>query len=71
MSTKSGDKKSVSLLPENVTMEQSHEMTLFTITDYVLVNMDGPRKGIRMTIKMKRKILSEMMTTYFPSLLLI
>ena len=36
----------------------------------MLVNVDQPRKGIKMTIKMKRKILSEMMTTYFPSLLL-
>merc|ERR1712088_858137 len=29
------------------------------------------KKGIRMAIVMKRKITSEMMTTYFPSLLLI
>ena len=45
-------------------------MTLFDITDYRLVNVNGSRKGIQMTIKMKRKILSEMMTTYFPSFLL-
>jgi len=51
-------------------MEQSREMTLFDITDYRLVNVNGSRKGIQMTIKMKRKILSEMMTTYFPSFLL-
>merc|ERR1712092_3528 len=36
----------------------------------MLDNVDQPRKGVKMTIKMKRKIMSEMMTTYFPSLLL-
>ena len=70
MSVKSGDKQSVSLHPLELTMEQSREMPLFDITDYRLVNLNGSRKGIQMTIKMKRKILSEMMTTYFPSILL-
>ena len=70
MSVKSGDKQSVSLHPLDLTMEQSREMTLFDITNYRLVNVNGSRKGIQMTIKMKRKILSEMMTTYFPSFLL-
>ena len=51
-------------------MEQSEDMTLFRITDKLLVNKDRTRKGVKMTIKMKRKIMSEMMTTYFPSLLL-
>ena len=70
MSVGTGDNESVTLLPSTVTMEQSLDMTLFTITDFVLVNATDPGKGIRMTITMKRKILSEMMTTYFPSLLL-
>ena len=70
MNVGSGDRKSVTLHPSNLTMEQSLDMTLFSITDYVLVNTSDPRKGIRMTIMMKRKIMSEMMTTYFPSLLL-
>ena len=51
-------------------MEQSESMTLFRITDKKLVDAYLPRKGVKMTIKMKRKITSEMMTTYFPSLLL-
>ena len=46
-------------------------MTLFTVTKYVLVFANGPEEGIRMTITLKRKIMSEMMTTYFPSLLLL
>ena len=45
-------------------------MVLFTITNFDLVNATVPGEGIRMTITLKRKIMSEMMTTYFPSLLL-
>ena len=43
-------------------------MVLFTITNYDLLK--NPGEGIRMAITLKRKIMSEMMTTYFPSLLL-
>ena len=70
MCVASGDKKSVTLFPNNVIMKQSLDMTLFSITDYILANASDPEDGIRMTITMKRKILSEMMTTYFPSFLL-
>ena len=70
MSLKSGDINSVSLLPFDVIMEQPRDMTLFSITDVFWANLDGPREGIQMSIKMKRKIMSEMMTTYFPYLLL-
>ena len=70
----SGDINSVTLLPLNLTMKQPLDMTLFTVTNYVLVNasehVNGSEEGIRMTITLKRKIMSEMMTTYFPSLLL-
>ena len=70
MSVGSGDINSVVLLPSNVTLKQSLDMTLFTVTQYVLRNASDPGTGICMTIAMKRKIMSEMMTTYFPSLLL-
>ena len=70
MSVNPGDSQSVSLLPLDLMMEQSEDMTLFSITDKMLLSVDRPRKGVKMTIKMKRKIMSEMMTTYFPSLLL-
>ena len=70
MSENPGDIKSVTLLPYKVTMKQSLDMVLFTITDYDLVNATDPGEGIRMKITLKRKIMSEMMTTYFPSLLL-
>ena len=64
------DQETVVLLPGNFTMTQPKDMTLFTITRSVLENTSFPRNGIRMIISMKRKIMSEMMTTYFPSLLL-
>ena len=51
-------------------MQQSKEMTLFTIIDYQLVNMTYPSAGLQMKLRMKRKIMSEMMTTFFPSFLL-
>ena len=70
MSVGSGDNESVKLHPLNLTMRQSLDMTLFSITDHVLIDAKDPNKGLRMAIKMKRKIMSEMMTTYFPSLLL-
>ena len=53
-----------------MTMNQSLDMTLFHITKYMLKDSTSPKGGIKMTIRMRRKILSEMMTTYFPSLLL-
>ena len=63
-------KNRLALLPYEIAMEQPEDMTLFTIIDYALVNMTNPKNGIQMKIKMKRKIMNEMMTTYFPSLLL-
>ena len=68
MMVESGDINSVTLLPLNLTMKQPLDMTLFTVTNYVLVNAsaNGPEEGIRMTITLKRKIMSEMMTTYSP-----
>ena len=68
VSVKPGDRKSVALLPSHLTMYQSQDMVLFTITNYDLLK--NPGEGIRLAITLKRKIMSEMMTTYFPSLLL-
>ena len=71
MNVGSRDRKSVILNPLNMTLVQPRDMTMFTITKYVLVNSSDPKGGIQMTITLKRKIMSEMMTTYFPSLLLL
>ena len=46
-------------------------MTLFRITDsYLTYNYQLGNQGLKMTIAMERKTTSEMLTTYFPSLLL-
>ena len=70
MDVKNGDQETVTLLPANMTLKQSRDMTQFSITDYVLMNAIHPDTGIQMVIRLKRKIMSEMMTTYFPSILL-
>ena len=70
MNVLSDDQKSVTLIPSDLALNQTLDMTLYVITDYKLENSPSANAGIRMKIRMKRKILSEMMTTYFPSLLL-
>ena len=65
-----GDQNTTILLPFEKKLLQSKDMTQFSITDFALVNATKPKTGIKMVIRMKRKIMSEMMTTYFPSLLL-
>ena len=65
-----GDQNTTLLLPSDKKLLQSKDMTQFSITDFNLVNASDPKTGIQMVIRMKRKIMSEMMTTYFPSLLL-
>ena len=63
------DRKNVDLVAGLLTMEQPTDMNLFNIIGRSLVESNSNKK-LRMTIVMKRKIMSEMMTTYFPSLLL-
>ena len=70
MNVLSDDQQSVTLIPSILTMNQTLDMTLYLITEYGLTNATSAHGGIKMTIRMRRKILSEMMTTYFPSLLL-
>ena len=66
----STDANSVALVAEELSMVQQDDMNLFYITEHRLVNMSDPQKGVKMELKMRRKIMSEMMTTYLPSLLL-
>ena len=70
MAVPSLNQKTVELLPGKLNMTQPSDLTLFTITNSVLEKAVHPKSGIQMKITMKRKIMSEMMTTYFPSLLL-
>merc|ERR1711953_867468 len=63
------DQKNVDLIDGVLEMEQKADMNLFNIVASRLIAYNS-KKELRMTIVMRRKIMSEMMTTYFPSLLL-
>ena len=69
MSLRISDQKNVDLVAALLNMEQPYDMNLFQIIGYDVV-ASRSKKELRMTIVMRRKIMSEMMTTYFPSLLL-
>ena len=67
------DMTTVTLIPDHLEMTQGTDMPIFYITDWNLGTKSfkkGSKHGLRMFIVMKRKITSEMMTTYFPTLLL-
>ena len=66
------DRGTVSLQPKDLRMEQPADMNLFFITQYslILTNTTNGEQRVSLKIVFKRKIMSEMMTTYFPSALL-
>ena len=66
------DRTTVTLIPAQCIMSQDLDMSIFQVIDWNFNNKThGKGKhGISMVVVMKRKITSEMMTTYFPSLLL-
>ena len=72
MAVGSLDIETVNLVPGLLEMNQADDMSIFHITDWTLTekHFDKEKKGITMIIVLKRKITSEMMTTYFPTLLL-
>ena len=61
----------VKLVADELWMDQEEDMNLFFMTSFALQPDPKDSKQVRMVMSMKRKITSEMMTTYFPSLLLI
>ena len=67
------DKPTMLLIPKDLWVEQDKDMTLFHLTNSSLKfrNETDPREGIWMTVVLKRKIMSEMMSTFLPSLLLL
>ena len=72
MAVGSLDLKTVSLRYGVLILKQQKDMTLFQITHQELYykNASNTEEGLQMLIRLKRKVMSEMMTTYFPSLLL-
>ena len=67
------DEPLVRLLPGMLDMEEDPDMTLFKVTlwDINFRNYRDPNEGLWMTVHLKRKVLSEMLTTFLPSLLLL
>ena len=67
------DRDSVNLIPGQLIMEESLDMPIFHMTHWELKRhfFNSRKRGLRLAIVMKRKIISEMMTTYLPSALLI
>ena len=72
MTLRTQDQDTVSLYPKILVMKQTLDMNLFLITNYSLIykNTTMDSQMISMQIVLKRKVMSEMMTTYFPSALL-
>ena len=66
------DRTTVTLIPDQLVMSQELDMPIFRVIDWSLDNktLRTGKQGISMVVVMKRKIISEMMTTYFPSILL-
>ena len=73
MKTTDLDKFTMRIHPDKLWMEQSEDMILFIMDSWNLdyMNKDVPKEGISMTIVLKRKIMSEMLTTFLPSFLLL
>ena len=66
----SNSRETVRLIPDHILMKQKLDMHMFQINLWNLEYNDN-HDGLRVLIVMKRKFVSEIMTTYFPSLLLI
>ena len=67
------DRPLMRLIPKELFMEQDSDMTLFQLTHWDLNYRNGidSAEGIWMTLVLKRKMMSEMMSTFLPSLLLL
>ena len=72
MKVEKHDKQAMRLIPKELNMFENVDLTLFFIERWNLdlKNKAKPRDGIWMTMSLKRKIMSEMMTTFLPSFLL-
>ena len=64
------DQTAVRLVPDKLEMRQDVNMPIFRITNWAF-DFEPSGKGVQVVIVLKRKITTELMTTFFPSLLLI
>ena len=60
----------VILTPGELSMKQQVNMAIFQITNWKLDFKSGRRNGLQVSIMMRRKVTSELMTTFFPTILL-
>ena len=61
----------VRLVPNELNMLETVDLMLYRIEKWGLDYENKTDHGLRMKISLKRKIMSEMMTTYLPSILLL
>ena len=71
MKVKDINKETMKLIPKKLKMFKNVDMTLFVIEGWTIKKQTYSTDGIRMTMSLRRKIMSEMMTTYLPSILLL
>ena len=66
------DEESVRLIPGQLHMKQPPDMAIFKIKDWRFAEKtkSNGTRTLRMMMVLKRKVTSELMTTYFPTLLL-
>ena len=67
------ERKKVRLVPGDLRLMQKTNMAIFFLTHWRLVhrNEQNPEEGIELVIRMRRKVTTEMMTTYLPTALLL
>ena len=68
------EKDTVTLVPDILQMQEERDgIPIYTILDwrFKYCNGSNPNSGIVVEILLKRKIMSELMTTYFPTILLV
>ena len=70
MAVDKNSNETVHLVPKQMLMKQNLDMHMFEITFWNLDYNDN-HDGLKVLIVMKRKFVSEIMTTYFPSFLLL
>ena len=62
------DNETIMLVSKDMGMMQGRDMTSYSILHWEL--KQGVKNGVEMLVVFRRKIMNEMMTTYFPSILL-
>ena len=67
------EREKVRLVPDNLRLMQKTDMAIFVLThlDLVYKNEQSPEEGIQLVMRMRRKVTTEMMTTYLPTALLL